>query len=195
MFKSKDQKTGISFMNISLPRALRLIFVTSPTLTCALCRISGNTQLWENLLESGTPVLLELAPRDPRSLMQGDYMALSFSVEREIDRARTRHSQHSHTRPQDKGLAVIEPDEKGVYHFVSLYDPAIQLTGKQIQIVYRWNGRSPQIGSGSFLFQEGHGREYEAARYGELRVDEEGNGLIVRLRDQSLEIIDPGKSR
>jgi uncharacterized membrane-anchored protein len=144
----------------------------------------------EHLLENGAPVLLELAPRDPRSLMQGDYMALSFSLERDIDRALTKHSPVS---PQDKGYALIEPDENGVYRFVSLYDPEIQPTGKQIKILYRWNSRSPQIGSGSFLFQEGHGKEYEAARYGELRVDADGNSLIVRLRDHSLEVIEPSR--
>ena len=117
-------------------------------------------------------------------------MTLSFSVEREIDRAGEKYSS---AHPQDKGIAVIEPDEQGVYQFVSLYDPAVPLSGKQIRIVYRWNGRSPQIGSGSFFFQEGHGREYEAARYGDLRVDEQGNSLIVRLRDSSLEVIEPSR--
>ncbi|GHU05430.1 hypothetical protein FACS1894158_08210 [Betaproteobacteria bacterium] len=155
----------------------------------------------ENLLENGTLVLLELAPRDPRSLMQGDYMTLAFSVEREIreihrvdrDDRDHRAAKRSSAHPQDKGIAVIEPDEQGVYRFVSLYDPAVQLTGKQIRIVYRWDGRrSPRISSGSFFFQEGHGEDYEAARYGDLRVDEEGNSLIVRLRDSSLEVIEPG---
>ena len=34
----------------------------------------------ENLLENGKLVLLELAPVDPRSLMQGDYMRLSYEI-------------------------------------------------------------------------------------------------------------------
>ena len=146
----------------------------------------------ENLLENGKPVLLELEPLDPRSLMQGDYMTLSFSVERDIDRAdHYNRADYAAKWPQDKGIAVIEPDEQGIYRFVSLYDPAVPLSGKQIRIVYRWNRISSQIGSGSFFFQEGHGKEYDAARYGDLRVDEEGNSLIVRLRDSSLEVIDP----
>jgi uncharacterized membrane-anchored protein len=143
----------------------------------------------ENLLENGTPVLLELAPVDPRSLMQGDYMALSFSLERDIWTNRSR------PQPQNKGIAVIEPDEKGVYHFVSLYDPAVQPTGKQTKIIYRLDRSSARIGSGSFFFQEGHGKEYEAARYGDLRVDEDGNSLIVRLRNASLEVIQGSGNR
>src|SRR5207247_8096849 len=34
----------------------------------------------ERQLESGKVVYLELAPVDPRSLMQGDYMALRFKI-------------------------------------------------------------------------------------------------------------------
>ena len=34
----------------------------------------------EQLLGSGRVVILELAPVDPRSLMQGDYMALTFAA-------------------------------------------------------------------------------------------------------------------
>src|SRR5690606_40874825 len=34
----------------------------------------------EALLENGQLVLLELAPADPRSLMQGDYMALRYKI-------------------------------------------------------------------------------------------------------------------
>ena len=37
----------------------------------------------ERVLARGTPVLLELAPVDPRSLMQGDYMVLDYAVSRE----------------------------------------------------------------------------------------------------------------
>ena len=36
--------------------------------------------LRERLLTEGRVVLLELAPVDPRSLMQGDYMALRFKA-------------------------------------------------------------------------------------------------------------------
>ena len=38
----------------------------------------------ERLLRQGRPVLLELAPRDPRSLMQGDYMDLDYALARTL---------------------------------------------------------------------------------------------------------------
>ena len=34
----------------------------------------------ERIKTGGEPIFLELAPVDPRSLMQGDYMALRFAI-------------------------------------------------------------------------------------------------------------------
>ncbi|HEX7554150.1 MAG TPA: GDYXXLXY domain-containing protein, partial [Geothrix sp.] len=50
--------------------------------TAAVVLVMVNYSIWqrEQLISSGRTVLLELAPVDPRSLMQGDYMALRFKV-------------------------------------------------------------------------------------------------------------------
>ena len=42
---------------------------------------------YEHVLESGETVILELAPVDPRSLMQGDYMELRFAITDDIEHA------------------------------------------------------------------------------------------------------------
>ena len=38
----------------------------------------------ESLKANGETILLELAPRDPRSLLQGDYMALNYRLHNEL---------------------------------------------------------------------------------------------------------------
>ena len=43
-----------------------------------------NVAKYETHLATGDVVLLELAPVDPRGFMQGDYMALSYALERDI---------------------------------------------------------------------------------------------------------------
>ena len=48
--------------------------------TAAFCAIWQ----FEHTLRHGQTVLLELAPVDPRSIMQGDYMALAFKLDREL---------------------------------------------------------------------------------------------------------------
>ena len=65
----------------------------------------------ERLRASGQPVYLELAPVDPRSLMQGDYMALNFQLVREISAVSPRGWD---------GAAVLKLDERGAGEFVRL---------------------------------------------------------------------------
>ena len=45
-----------------------------------------NFKVWgkEQLAQNGRVVLLELGVRDPRSLIQGDYMTLNYELEREL---------------------------------------------------------------------------------------------------------------
>ena len=47
-----------------------------------------NSAIWqkERHIAEGEVVYLELAPVDPRSLMQGDYMALNFELSNDIQR-------------------------------------------------------------------------------------------------------------
>ncbi|MEL7161197.1 MAG: GDYXXLXY domain-containing protein, partial [Bacteroidota bacterium] len=40
----------------------------------------------ERILDSGELVLLELAPVDPRSLLQGDYMRLNYAISQNFNR-------------------------------------------------------------------------------------------------------------
>ena len=59
----------------------------------------------ERLLASGETLYLELAPVDPRSLMQGDYMRLRYAVERS-DRPQDGAAQQEDTAAAPKGAAI-----------------------------------------------------------------------------------------
>ena len=63
----------------------------------------------ERQLAEGRVVLLALAPVDPRSLMQGDYMALRFKIANEA-RPAMQHSESSGVRrfPGQGGLATAD---------------------------------------------------------------------------------------
>ena len=41
------------------------------------------------------------------------------------------------------------------------------------------------IGPDAFFFEEGTGDQYESARYGEFRLQEDGSTLLVGLRDEA----------
>lgn len=136
----------------------------------------------EKVLREGELVLLELAPVDPRSLMQGDYMALAYAVEPEVRQALSRRD------PPDQdgdGYLVVRPDEQRVGRLqqVVFQRPQALPPGT---VAMRFRVRRGNIGlaGNSFFFEEGTAGLYEAARYGEFRVDAGGELLLTGLRDE-----------
>ncbi len=127
----------------------------------------------ELLLAHGRTVLLELAPRDPRSLIQGDYMVLDYAVSRD--------SGWKQGLPRDGDL-VLRLDERGVGHFVRFHEPGTPLAPDELLLRYRVRNDRVRLGAEAFYFQEGHASRYAKARYGELRVASNGTSVLVGLR-------------
>lgn len=137
----------------------------------------------EQLLAEGTVVLLELAPIDPRSLMQGDFMALRFKVE--VDA-------FGRVRKEDlaDGRIVVRQDARGVAAFVRR-DAGEPLAGDELRLRYRVRDGRVKFATNAFFFQEGRARLYERARYGEFRAARDGELLLTHLRSESLERLGP----
>lgn len=129
----------------------------------------------EQIARTGTPVLLELAPADPRSLMQGDYMTLRYA---EVQRFRV-------AEETADGNVVVELDHRGVGRFVR-FDDGAALADGQLRLRYRKRRWNVRIGAESFFFEEGQGARYQSARFGELRVSPSGEVVLVGLRDAEL---------
>lgn len=141
----------------------------------------------ERVIAAGTPVLLELAPVDPRSLIQGDYMRLDYAITRQLI-----DSQAAWPRT---GQIVVALDENGVARFVRRHDGRTPVSGGEQLLAYgRKHGRI-QIGTDAFHFQEGHAAAYATARYGELRVARSGTNVLVGLRDSSRVALIGGTTR
>lgn len=128
----------------------------------------------ERLLRAGRPVLLELAPRDPRSLMQGDYMDLDYVLSRKL--------QEQGSLPRT-GRAVLCDDPRGVAVLVRVHGDE-PLSAGEFLVRFRSRGLRPRIGAESYFFQEGQADRFQPARFGELRVAEDGTALLVDLRDK-----------
>lgn len=139
----------------------------------------------ERLLADGTVVLLELAPVDPRSLIQGDYMRLDYAVARGLSGPTGRLEDASRPGPNvpRDGHIVVRLDDRGVASFVRWHRRDQPLAPGEHLLQYRRRGSTIRIATDAFYFQEGHARRYEQARYGELRVDESGGSVLVGLRD------------
>jgi uncharacterized membrane-anchored protein len=130
----------------------------------------------ERLLSGGTTVLVELAPVDPRSLIQGDYMRLDYAIAREIGRDRG--------WPRD-GQIVVTLGDDSVASLVRRHESGTPLRPGERLLRYRARNGALRIGTDAYYFQEGRARRYERARYGELRVDDSGNSVLVGLRDEN----------
>jgi uncharacterized membrane-anchored protein len=127
----------------------------------------------ERVLAQGRVVLLELAPVDPRSLMQGDYMQLDYAIARALTQA-------LRAWPRD-GRLVLAQGPGGVARFVRRHEGGPLAPG-ELLLRYRVRDGRLRLGAESFLFQEGHAERYARARYGELRVEPDGDSVLAGLR-------------
>ncbi|TFL11537.1 DUF4401 domain-containing protein [Pusillimonas caeni] len=160
----------------------------------------------EQILARGQRVVLELAPVDPRSLMQGDYMRLNFDV---ANKALSALGQAPDALRRDigrrgAGLLVLRPDERGVHGLVAIRalsngtsksayvasgGSPVQPAGSDYDDVFlefRLRGSQVRVVTDAWFFPEGQAARFERARYGEFRVDQDGAGLLTGLLDERL---------
>ena len=155
---------------------MRKIIVLATTVLL-LAGVNWGIYQKERLLTSGRIVLLKLAPVDPRSLMQGDYMALRFAVA-------NRAFQGGHSESAD-GRVVLTLDEQGVASF-QRFDDGSLLRDEEVVMRYRVRHGQVKFATNAFFFQEGQGGLYQDAKYGEFRVAANGQSLLTGLRDEEL---------
>jgi uncharacterized membrane-anchored protein len=147
----------------------------------------------ERQLESGRIVYLELAPVDPRSLMQGDYMALRFRIANDALPAMPRTAAPGARRlfgPSNlaaaDGRIVAALDSRSIASYRRLDDGTAVAAG-EVLLRYRVREGTLKFATNAFFFQEGTGKRYERARYGEFRVGPDGEVLLTGLRGTELE--------
>lgn len=143
-------------------------------LAIVLATVNVSIAQKERLLANGRTVLVELAPVDPRSLIQGDYMRLDYTLARHADAS----------WPRD-GRLVVRLDSLGIAELVRRDDKGA-LAPDEVLLRYRRRAGRVRIGSDAWFFQEGHAARYTDAKYGELRLDRSGNSVLVGLRDARL---------
>jgi len=166
------------------PRAGRIVLLGLPA---ALALVLGFVNLdiarKETLLRDGARVVLELAPIDPRSLMQGDYMALDYVVNRQ---ARERLYRAA-AMPSSGDVFVLQADARGVHQLAAIQADVAPRQPGQIAMRARKRFQEPVIGVHSYFFPEGQAAHFAQARYGEYRVSPTGQSLLLRLLDANLQ--------
>lgn len=146
-----------------------------------------NVAIWqkEKILDTGETVYLALAPADPRSLMQGDYMQLRYEVD----------NQYPRDAQADFGNAkkvVVKLDQHNIAQFVRL-DKGEPLAEGEKRFRLDRSRYWPRIKPNTFFFQEGHASYYEAAKYGIFTFAKGSSDsyLLTGLADEKQQKIQP----
>ena len=158
-------------------------------LSLVLVLMTMNIAKYENHLATGDTVLLALAPVDPRGFMQGDYMTLSYAVERDVFAALNRDP--GSYPINEEGYVIVALDKHNVGQFVRLAanNQPENLATNEMAIHYRIRNGTMQLATNAFFFQEGHGEAFEAAQYGLFRVNDKGEPLLTEMVDSNFQII------
>lgn len=133
---------------------------------------------YEQTLQDGRQVLLRLAPVDPRSLMQGDYMALRFAVDQQLNALPERLPDYVHLQLGDGARAV----------FAGVGEQPTTEPGLVSMRIRRSEGGA-SLGPNAFFFQEGTASLYENAHWGGFRVAHDGTALLTSLYDEHLQLL------
>ena len=137
----------------------------------------------EKTLSEGQLVLLELAPVDPRSLMQGDYMDLRYKITR-LERFNEKQDAPKIETIPNKGYFVIGLDQNNVAKKLRIQPTEKPLNPNEFLLKYHKNKYQIYLGSESYFFQEGNSDKYTKAKYGALKIDKNGNAILVGLYNE-----------
>lgn len=138
----------------------------------------------EQVIAYGQRILVPLVPVDPRSLMQGDYMALNFSLPQEVS-----EGLKNVLAPVQRVRASV--DAQGVATVLSLADSGAQPGRDEVilplkQLKGRW-----VLVTDAYFFPEGQGAHFAPAKFGDFRVLPDGRALLVGLADSEGRAVEP----
>lgn len=178
-----------------------------------LCLGLANYDVWskERVLRDGQAVVLELAPVDPRSLMQGDYMVLRYRLNEQLASA-LRDPALWRERQQRSLWVWLAPDAQGLaWHVAAIQSAAsdervfwltpsnqeasstagvsswhprseLNLSGL-VKIRLRQGAHGWTPGTNAWFFAEGQAERYANAHYGEFVVND-GVALLRSMLDE-----------
>ncbi|MFJ5624839.1 GDYXXLXY domain-containing protein [Peribacillus loiseleuriae] len=137
----------------------------------------------ESILKNGQEIKVELQPVDPRSLLQGDYVILSYKISNiTIDEL----------QPKEKVEVLLRENKNGVYEYANNYKHdgnwknPYEPQEEDIIINGRYNGyNGVYYGIESYFVPEGTGLEVEnKTKFALVKVGKNQNALLVDLLEK-----------
>ena len=171
--------------------------------------VNYKVQQFEDVLATGKPVVLKIAPVDPRSLMQGDYMVLNYAILSEFQQSQVL-SESNESLDSNEPIDTVESNEttgidesspsgKKAYilvhldknHVATFCEAQSEIPTDfkhctpNVYLPIRYRGWSPELPSQDYFFAEGKGEYYAQSEYAEYRF-KDGILLLARLLDKDL---------
>ncbi len=146
----------------------------------------------ELFIETAEEVYFELAPVDPRSLMQGDFMRLNYRIVENLRKEFERIRSAGEIEIPAAGKIVVRLDERRVVFLKGMWNGDPLAENERLLHYSNGGGWRVHVGSESFFFEEGQGKAYQEARYGVFKLGKDGRTILRALADENLVRIRPG---
>ncbi len=120
-------------------------------------------------------------------------MALRFGLAVKVHAALPKSAEQKrwrHNIDASDGFTVVTLNDQGIGSFKDIYSGQA-LSDHEILMRYRIRNGSVKFATNAFFFQEGSGKYYEPARYGQFKVDKKGELLLVAMHDKDLKKLEP----
>jgi len=204
-YKAPSQSAVENYSVFKAPIWLIGVFVIA-----LLGAVNYKVQQFEDVLATGKPVVLKIAPVDPRSLMQGDYMVLNYAILSEFQQSQVLPESNESLESNEPidtvesnettGIDEPSPSEKKAYILVHLDKNHVATFCEEqseiptdfkhctpnVYLPIRYKGGwLPRLPSQDYFFAEGKGEYYAQAEYAEYRF-KDGILLLARLLDKDL---------
>ena len=204
-YKAPSQSAVENYSVFKAPIWLIGVFVIA-----LLGAVNYKVQQFEDVLATGKPVVLKIAPVDPRSLMQGDYMVLNYAILSEFQQSQVLPESNESLESNEPidtvesnettGIDESSPSEKKAYILVHLDKNHVATFCEEqseiptdfkhctpnVYLPIRYKGGwLPKLPSQDYFFAEGKGEHYAQAEYAEYRF-KDGILLLARLLDKDL---------
>ncbi|MFD2370165.1 GDYXXLXY domain-containing protein [Brevibacillus sp. GCM10020057] len=167
-----------------VPIFARQRFALAAIIVLQLLLVGYQVQSSESILSQGRSVKLQLAPIDPRSFLQGDYVQLNYEI--------STLEQEQFSDENAKLRVVLRPNENGVYQYSGYYEqndvwnkPYQELSGDVIINGKAIDSDRVEYGIESYFIPEGTGQDIErTAKFAIVRVGKKGDALLEKLTSE-----------
>jgi uncharacterized membrane-anchored protein len=135
----------------------------------------------EKILKDGKLVFLELIESNVKApLIRGDMVILKYKIVKGL----------IFDTLYKRGYVVVKLDSNSIAERIRFQQKTVPVYENEILIEYSKGYFSLNIGAENYFIQQGDAQKYAVAKYGAVKVDANGNSLLMGLYDDHLKKIE-----